>query len=96
MGFLSEMLRGEYRHHTIEVRGQNHVLKGLIYTLFVDGLELGHASNFLKLPGHRTIDAQVQLDGKERHLVVEVHQRMLRTEYALTVDGEPVPLTLVE
>ncbi len=96
MGILKERLRGEFAGHTLEVRADNHILKGLLYKLFVDDEEVANAQNLLKLPSHRTLRAEVRLDGRSRDVVLEVHQRMLSVEFELTIDGQRVPLEVVE
>jgi len=92
MGLLHEKLVAKYEGSTIEVRADNHILRGLIYKLFVDGAEVSEAQNFLKIPTERTLEADVVIGEKTRHVVVAVKQRMLRAEFALTVDGETLPL----
>ena len=96
MGFLSEKRVAKLRGHTVEVRGSNHLLRGLIYTLSFDGEEVAAAQNFWKVPTRRSLEARVSEDGTERHLVVSVRQQWLSTDYALAVDGESVPLEPVK
>jgi len=96
MGFLKEKLVTNVGGHAIEIRGQNDVLRGLIYKLFIDGEEVANAQNFLKTPTERTLEAKVTFDGTEHQIVVEVKQRMLTTEYAMTVDGESMALERVD
>jgi uncharacterized protein YacL (UPF0231 family) len=95
MGFLNDRLTAKLGDHTIDIKADNHVLRGLIYKLFVDDEELDEAQNFLKIPGERTLEARITLDGAERHIVVEVKQRMLRTEFSLLVDGEEIPTKVI-
>jgi hypothetical protein len=95
MGFLGDKLVGEYEGSKIEVRAENHVLRGLIYKLFVDGEVVADAQNFFKIPTERTLEGDVMIGGARRHLVLVVHQRMLRADYALTVDGESVDLSQI-
>jgi hypothetical protein len=95
MGLLSDKRVADLGGHTIEVRANNRVWRGLIYTLFFDGREVAAAQNFWKVPTRRRLEARVTVDGPERHLVVDVRQRWLSCEFALTVDGEPVPLSQV-
>lgn len=95
MGFMSETLTAELDGHTIEVVGRNDILRGLLYTLSVDGTELVEAQNLLKLPTHKTLEATVNFDGIEHHLMVEVKQGLLSTDYILSVDGKEMPLKKV-
>jgi hypothetical protein len=92
MGFLSERWVAKLDGHTIEVRGNNRILRGLVYGLYLDGALLAEAQNFWKVPTRRSLEARVTVDGAERHLVVSVEQGWLSTGYALTIDGEAVPL----
>ena len=96
MGFMSEQQVAKLGSHTIEVRGNNHILGGHIYRLFFDGQEVASAQNFWKIPTQRSLEARVSVDGAERHLVVSVKQRWLSTDYSLTIDGELVPLEPVK
>ena len=96
MGFLSEKRVAKLGSHTIEVRAANHILRGLIYKLFFDGEEVAGEQNFFKIPTQRSLEARVSIDGTERHIVVSVKQRMLSTDYSLTIDGESVPLEPVK
>src|SRR5262245_23861601 len=59
MGILSEQRVAKLGSHTIEVRGKNHFFRGLIYTLFFDGVEVASAQNFFKLPTRRSLEARV-------------------------------------
>ncbi len=95
MGLLKDRLVGEYEGSTIEVHADNHVLRGLVYTLHVDGEEVAEEQNTLKVPTERTLKADIQIGGASHHLVMVVRQRMLKTEYALTVDGQSVDLNTV-
>ena len=95
MGFLSDKLVAEFEGSKIEVRADNHVLRGLIYKLFVNGTEVSEAQNFLKIPTERTLEADVELGGKSRHVVLAVKQRMLRADFTLTIDGEEITLEQV-
>jgi uncharacterized protein YacL (UPF0231 family) len=96
MGFLKDRLVGDYKGHAFEVRADNDIWRGLPYKLFIDGEEVANAQNFLKIPTERTLEAQVELDGEERKVVLVVKQRMLRADFNLSVDGETIPLTVVE
>jgi hypothetical protein len=95
MGLLSDKWEAQLGGHTIEVRANNRVWRGLIYSLFFDGREVATAQNFWKIPTRRRLEARVAVDGAERHLAVGVRQRWLSAEFALTIDGEPVPLNKV-
>jgi hypothetical protein len=96
VGFLSEKLVAKLGGHTVEVRGNNRILRGLIYGLYVDGGQVAEAQNFWKIPTRRSLEARVSVDGTERHLVLSVEQGWLSTGYALTVDGETVSLAPVK
>ena len=95
MGLLSDRLIADYEGTAIEVRADNHVLRGLIYKLFVDGAEVSEAQNFLKIPTERTLEADVALGGTKRHIVVEVKQRFASADFAMTIDGESIPMKIV-
>ena len=95
MGLLRDKWVAQVGGHTIEVRATNRVWRGLIYALFFDGREVAAAQNFWKIPTRRRLEARVPVDGSERLLVVDVRQRWLSGEFALTFDGEPVPLSQV-
>ena len=95
MGFFSDKLQAKLGSHVIEVEGQNDILRGLIYKLSLDGEELARAQNFFKIPTRRSLEARVTVDGTERHIVVAVKQTLLSTDYALTLDGETLPLDRV-
>jgi hypothetical protein len=96
MGFLSERRIAKLGGHTVEVRGNNRILRGLVYGLFFDGERVAEAANFWKVPSRRSLEARVSVDGAERHLIVSVEQGWLSTGYALTIDGEAVPLEVVK
>jgi hypothetical protein len=96
MGFLNDKLVANYGQHRIEVRADNDMLRGLLYTLFVDGKEVADARNLLKIPSKRRLEATVELSGKPRTVVVDVTQRILSTAFELRVDDEVVSLTEVE
>lgn len=96
MGILSERRVGKLGRHTVEVRADNHLLRGHLYKLFFDVHEVASAHNFWKVPTQRSLEARVSVDGADRHIVVAVKQRWLTTDYALTIDGEPVPLEPVK
>jgi hypothetical protein len=96
MGLLSERRVAKLDGHTVEVRGDNRILRGLIYGLFFDGEQVAEGQNFWKVPTRRRLEARVSVDGTERHLLVSVEQRWLSTGYALTIDGEAVPLKAVK
>ncbi|MBI2894540.1 MAG: hypothetical protein HYY06_13390 [Deltaproteobacteria bacterium] len=95
MGLLGDKLVGEHDGHRFEVRADNQILRGLTYSVFVDGQEIGDAQNFLKIPTERRIEADVELDGARRKLVLLVKQQMLRTDFELTLDGAEVSLTAI-
>jgi len=95
VGILSERRIAKLGSHTIEVRAKNHILRGLIYSLFFDGEQVASAQNFWKIPTERSLEARLNVDGSERHVVVSVKQRWLSGEFSLTIDGEPMPLELV-
>ena len=92
MGLLNEHLVAKHEGSTIEMRGVNHVLRGLIYKLFVDGTEVSEAQNFFKVPTERKLEAEVEIGGARRQIVVAVAQKMLHTEYTMTIDGAEVAL----
>jgi hypothetical protein len=92
MGFLSERRGAKLGGHAIEVRGDNRILRGLVYGLYLDGERVAEAQNFWKIPTRRSLEARVRVDGAERHLAVSVEQGWLSTRYALTIDGEAVAL----
>jgi hypothetical protein len=92
MGFLSERRVAKLDGHTVEVRGDNRILRGLVYGLFFDGEQVAEGQNFWKVPTRRSLEARVSVDGAVRHLIVSVEQKWLSTGYALTIDGEAVPL----
>jgi hypothetical protein len=46
VGILSEKHSAELGDHTIEVLAKNHVWRGVVYTLFFDGVEVAAARNF--------------------------------------------------
>jgi len=94
--FLHDKLAAKLGSHTLEVRADNHILRGLIYKLLVDGEEVAGSENFFKIPTQRTLEARVYVDGTERRTAVSVKQRMFSADYSLTVDGELVPLEPVK
>jgi hypothetical protein len=96
MGALRNKHVAKLGSRTIEVRGKNHILRGLIYTLLFDSEEAAFAQNFWKIPTRRSLEARVSVDGAERHIVVSVTQRMLSCDFSLTIDGGPVPLESVK
>ena len=96
MGLLSEKHSAELGDHTIEVLAKNHVWRGVVYTLFFDGVEVAAARNFWKIPTRRTLEARVIVDGTERHIVVAVRQHWLWCEFILAIDGEPLALELAK
>ena len=92
MGFFSDKLVAYVEGTTVEVRAVNRVLGGLIYTLFVGGKQVAQARNFFKIPTERRLEADVDVGGGRRRFVLTVKQRILRTDYSLSVDGQAVPL----
>jgi hypothetical protein len=96
MGFLTEKRIAKLGTHTIEVRGNNRILRGLVYGLYFDGEQVAEAQNFWKIPTRRSLEARISVDGAERHIVVSVEQGWMSTGYALTIDGEAMPLESVK
>jgi len=96
MGILSERLGTRLGDHRIEVRADNHVMRGLIYKLYLDGEELANAQNFLKIPTKRRLEAHVDVDGSKRHIVVSIEQHMLSCDFSMTIDGVDAPLLVEE
>ncbi|NEP55894.1 MAG: hypothetical protein F6K31_02575 [Symploca sp. SIO2G7] len=96
MGFLRDKLVTKIGTHTIEVRGDNHVLRGLIYKLLIDGEEVASEQNFWKLPTKRRLEAQIDINGTQKNIVVLVKQQILSADFSMMLDSEPIQLKRVE
>lgn len=88
MGVLGEVWCAEWDGKAVEVRAEMGALKGFVYSLVVEGEQVGETTNRLKRPGRFEVTAKVG----EHRLAATVRQGIVRTRAELTVDGETVPL----
>lgn len=97
MGLLHDKWVATYEGHSIEVHGDNHVLRGLVFELWIDGAVVAEGRNTFKLPGKTiTLQGNLELNGLAKPLTVVIKQHLASAEYHLEVDGKAVPLRQIQ
>ena len=93
MGLLHDVWVAEHKGHKIEVHGDNHVLRGLVFELYIDGTKVAEGANTLKLPGKTiTLEGHMHVGTVETPLTVVIKQGLTSAEYSLVIGGTAVPL----
>jgi hypothetical protein len=93
MGILHDVWVAEHQGHEIEVHGDNHLLRGLVFELYIDGTKVAEGANTFKLPGKTiTLQGHMHVGTTETPITVVIKQGLTRAEYHLDIGGTAVPL----
>lgn len=93
MGILHDVWVAEHEGHRIEVHGDNHLLRGLVFELYIDGTKVAEGANTLKLPGKTiTLQGHMHVGAKETPITVVIKQGLASAEYHLEIGGTAIPL----